>query len=834
MAGRFSSEVEEDQNHCYLIRFTIKDVKQLDRGVYSVLAKNKHGDSTAVINLNFDSSSKLINPEGKPPRFPQKPTISQKGDVLSMECILEAMPVADITWYHGQDRIEDGERFKILRKAISIDTYLLTLQISLPTANDGGIYRCHAFNPFGESNAHITLNFKANENERGFAPSFVEKPKIIPNKLGTLITMKCRCRSKPKPTVKWMRKKQEVTSSSKVALEVKTVDEDTYELTLNIKDPNADDGGSYSCIISNEFGESSATLNLNIEAEQETTKNAPIFVEKPHIVSLDNGKLVRMECKVKTDIKPDITWTRESRLLQETSKLKMTMTQEKDVYHITLVLKDPQTEDSGTYKCNIKNILGELNANLILNIEIIPVIKEKPKLVTNIKKRTASIECSVASRFKPECVWMKETTVIKETHRHMIKIEETREGEFSVKLNIVGLSEADFGAYKLVAKNDKGQATSQVIEIKDIVFEKPPATKPIIDAKFKDVEVDEGGDLTLAAGLAQPDRHFKVYWMKNKTILKASETVIQEFTGRMAKLVVKNVTVEDAGSYKVSISNDTQSDECECKVKVIAKPKPKDEEKPKKKPAKKVEEEEKKEEKVELKKVAKKVEEEKAEEEKVQLKKVDKQDLDKQAEEEKVKLKKVERKETELKVEEQKVQLKKVERKEGELKVEEKKAELKKVERKEAELKIEGEKVELKKVERRASEAKVEEKKVELKKVEQPEKIEIKVEEAKKVETKKEEKIQIKVEEDRRGSIPKIKEEPAPAQKGLEAPSIEIIRDKGSRRGSFMDDRRPSLLINDDFYSSCYLSSLFNCVSLVHSTNRFYLYPIYQDQTKAW
>ncbi|XP_050099309.1 twitchin isoform X9 [Anopheles aquasalis] len=817
MAGRFSSEVEEDQNHCYRIRFTIKDVKQLDRGVYSVLAKNKHGESMAVINLNFDSSSKLISPDGKPPRFPQKPTISQKGDVLSMECILEAMPVADITWYHGQDKIVDGERFKILRKAISIDTYLLTLQISQPTANDGGIYRCHAFNPFGESNAHITLNFKANENERGFAPSFVEKPKIIPNKLGTLITMKCRCRSKPKPTVKWMRKKQEVTSSNKVALEVKTVDEDTYELTLNIKDPNADDGGSYSCIISNEFGESSATLNLNIEAEQESTKNAPIFVEKPHIVSEDNGKLVRMECKVKTDIKPDITWTREGRLLQETSKLKMTMTQEKDVYHITLVLKDPQTEDSGTYKCNIKNILGELNANLILNIEIIPVIKEKPKLVTNVKKRTASIECSVASRFKPECIWMKETTVIKETHRHMIKIEETREGEFSVKLNIVGLSEADFGAYKLVAKNDKGQATSQVIEIKDIVFEKT-VVKPIIDAKFTDIEVQEGGDIMLAAGLAQPDRHFKVYWMKNKTILKASETVLQEFNGRMAKLVVKNATVEDAGSYKVSISNETQSDECECMVKVIAKPKEKkDEEKTKKKTVKKVEEEKKEEEKVELKKTAKKVEEEKkeeekvqlkkaekkdleqkGEEEKVQLKKVEKKDLEQKGEEEKVKLKKLEKKEQELKVEEQKVQLRKVEKKDGELKVEEKKAELKKVERKEAELKIEGEKVELKKVERRSSVAKVEEKKVELKKVE-PEKIEIKVEEAKsKTETKKEEKIQIKVEEDRRGSIPKIKEEPAPAQKGLEAPSIEIIRDKGSRRGSFMDDRRPSLLINDD------------------------------------
>lgn len=32
-------------------------------------------------------------------------------------------------------------------------------------------------------------------------------------------------------------------------------------------------------------------------------------------------------------------------------------------------LQDPQLEDSGLYKCNIKNSMGELNANLTLNIE---------------------------------------------------------------------------------------------------------------------------------------------------------------------------------------------------------------------------------------------------------------------------------------------------------------------------------------------------------------------------------------------------------------------------------------------------------------------------------
>lgn len=99
-------------------------------------------------------------PDGKPPRFPKKPTIRQEGDVLIMECILEAHPVPDITWYQGQKAIADSKRVKMLRKATGKDTYLLTLEISNPTKADGGNYRCNAFNNFGESNANISLNFQ--------------------------------------------------------------------------------------------------------------------------------------------------------------------------------------------------------------------------------------------------------------------------------------------------------------------------------------------------------------------------------------------------------------------------------------------------------------------------------------------------------------------------------------------------------------------------------------------------------------------------------------------------------------------------------------------------
>lgn len=99
-------------------------------------------------------------PDGKAPRFPKKPTIRQEGDLLIMECILEAHPVPDITWYQGATAINGSSRIKMSRKATGKDTYLLTLKITNPTKADGGNYRCNAFNNYGESNANISLNFQ--------------------------------------------------------------------------------------------------------------------------------------------------------------------------------------------------------------------------------------------------------------------------------------------------------------------------------------------------------------------------------------------------------------------------------------------------------------------------------------------------------------------------------------------------------------------------------------------------------------------------------------------------------------------------------------------------
>ena len=77
-----------------------------------------------------------------------------------MECLLEANPSPEITWFQGNKVIADNSRVKMTRIPSGKDTFALALEITNPTIEDGGNYRCNACNTFGESNANIALNFQ--------------------------------------------------------------------------------------------------------------------------------------------------------------------------------------------------------------------------------------------------------------------------------------------------------------------------------------------------------------------------------------------------------------------------------------------------------------------------------------------------------------------------------------------------------------------------------------------------------------------------------------------------------------------------------------------------
>lgn len=362
----------------------------------------------------------------------------------------------------------------------------------------------------------------------------------------------------------------------------------------------------------NEYGESNANLNLNIEAEPEPEGEGPTFIEKPRIISENNGKLVIMECKIKADPKPIIIWYRNGEVIKETSKLKMSMEQRGDQYYIKLELMDPQLEDSGIYKCNIKNTLGELNANLTLNIEskyqkstvfkyckctvlksvfliVVPVIKDKPKIIKIIKKRTVLIECTVASKFEPKCTWYKESNTVVESKRHVYLVEKTKEGEFAVKLEINDVEESDKGAYKLMASNEKGEAVSQVVHLVDIPEEERTPTKPEISRKLVDQKVVESKTFELLISLKQSDRKCKIEWYKGSTLIRETKDITTTFDGTTARLTFSTAKSEHTSNYKVVVTNESGKDESSCKITVEKASKKKDEKKEEEKQIEEVE-----------------------------------------------------------------------------------------------------------------------------------------------------------------------------------------------------------------------------------------------------
>ncbi|XP_022255917.1 muscle M-line assembly protein unc-89-like, partial [Limulus polyphemus] len=601
--GRFKYILTSDKKN-HSVSLEVGQVTAKDGGEYKVIAKNKNGEGLATINLNFEGDGKPKIPGGKAPRFPKKPTIKQVGDNLFMECVLEANPFPTISWFHGTKQISEGKRHKFHKKEIEKDTYALSLEVRDPTTEDGGGYRCNAVSELGESNANISLNFQGGDTGEDEGPTFVEKPKIIPKDGGKLIVMQCRVNSVPPPKTVWYHGTQIVKETNRVKSRIVKETDEEFTIILEIRDPSKDDGGSYKCNIKNENGEINANLNLNIEGQKKPDGEAPTFVEKPKIIPEDGGKRIIMECKVRAKPKPNIVWYRENTVVKETNRIKQIIKEENNVYIIRLELKDPELTDGGLYRCNVKNSAGESNANLTLNIELAPVIKEKPKIVKRDRQKKIVIECHVQSAAKPKCIWYKEASTVREDSRHSIQIREISKGEYAIALEIDKPTAADKGNYKLMAKNEKGEVTSQPIQVD---LEEPP------EEKKKDEKVPKGEKPKIVQGLkpqtveagnpaefvckVDSKQKITVSWYKNKRSIRESREYKISFDGSTAILTITSTTVEFSGTYSVEIVNEFGKEEssAELIVKEPQKKKPekkeeKKEEKPTKKPEEKKEE----------------------------------------------------------------------------------------------------------------------------------------------------------------------------------------------------------------------------------------------------
>jgi hypothetical protein len=80
-------------------------------------------------------------------------------------------------------------------------------------------------------------------------------------------------------------------------------------------------------MMKNEFGQLQAKLNLNIEAEPAPAAapagQAPTFMEKPKIVTQEDGKLIMMIVRYRAESKAECTWSFKETTITETRIMKI-------------------------------------------------------------------------------------------------------------------------------------------------------------------------------------------------------------------------------------------------------------------------------------------------------------------------------------------------------------------------------------------------------------------------------------------------------------------------------------------------------------------------------
>merc|ERR1711974_163163 len=110
-SNRTQMRVEPAGGSAFNVILEILGVGQTDAGTYKVVAKNRLGEVSASINLNFSAGAQKQQ-EGIAPNFIQKPVTKQEnnGKKLLFECALTADPAPSIAWSKDNVPIAAGGR----------------------------------------------------------------------------------------------------------------------------------------------------------------------------------------------------------------------------------------------------------------------------------------------------------------------------------------------------------------------------------------------------------------------------------------------------------------------------------------------------------------------------------------------------------------------------------------------------------------------------------------------------------------------------------------------------------------------------------------------------
>ncbi|XP_033606475.1 titin isoform X1 [Cryptotermes secundus] len=362
----------------------------------------------------------------QPPQFtrPLHNMETVEGTNVHLECRLQPVgdPTMRVDWFVNGRPVPTGHRF---RPAYDFDYVALDLLSVYPV--DSGVYTCQARNGLGEAVTSCSVRVIAkkdlildSQHPSGFEkiqyledasrykkseyidevvnikPRFLTKPKSLENmREGQHAHFECKLEPVTDSNLKveWYKNGRPIT----VGHRFRPIHDFGY-VALDIIDLIAEDSGTYTCRAVNLVGadETTCTLICRSSAQiltgtqnetgleqiqyledrsryqrsefiEETTKQAPIFTTSLKHIDIKEGQRAHFECRLipVSDPTMKVEWFHNNVPVKSGSRF----TETNNFGFVALDILYCYPEDSGTYTCRAKNIVGEAvtSANLVVH-----------------------------------------------------------------------------------------------------------------------------------------------------------------------------------------------------------------------------------------------------------------------------------------------------------------------------------------------------------------------------------------------------------------------------------------------------------------------------------
>eukprot|EP00794_Sanderia_malayensis_P006833 gene6833-7601_t len=163
---------------------------------------------------------------------------------------------------------------------------------------------------------------------------------------GTSATFTCEAKGNPKPDISWLHNDKKIASDNK---NIKIIE----NIGLEIKKVSASDNGTITCIADNIIGHVKASSNLIVFAK-------PIVTINPEQLLASTGNSYEIKCTVVGFPKPVISWNKAGGEISKNAKIKT---------NGSLILRNIEKKDGGTYSCTAKNKVGSMQAVMIIFVQ---------------------------------------------------------------------------------------------------------------------------------------------------------------------------------------------------------------------------------------------------------------------------------------------------------------------------------------------------------------------------------------------------------------------------------------------------------------------------------